>query len=121
LTALKVRSLALSRWAFGYAFLDVCLHAAKARSFALQYALLISFPGPSAVLLRSALHNHLIYGRGLREKAAFKTHSRSLARAAPAASFLRLDPKRRNPNTVACIVGIVGLGRRDVGGRGRSS
>ena len=75
MTALKACSLLLSRGAFGYAFLEVCLHPAKARFSALRHALLISFRVPSTMLLRSSLHENLSYGRSFQEKSAFKTHS----------------------------------------------
>jgi hypothetical protein len=75
LTALKARSLALSRCAFGYAFLEVCLHPAKPRFSALRHALLNSVTVPSAMILRSSLHKNLIYHPSLQKKSAFKTHS----------------------------------------------
>jgi hypothetical protein len=75
LTALNACSPARSRWAFGYAFLEVWLHPAKARFSALRHALLISFPAPSTMLLRSSLHENLPCGQSFQEKSAFKTHS----------------------------------------------
>jgi hypothetical protein len=75
LTALKARSLPLSRWAFGYAFLEVCLHPAKARFFALKHALPNSVTVPSTAILLAPLREKPIYRRSLQEKSAFKTHS----------------------------------------------
>jgi hypothetical protein len=46
LTALNAGSLVLSWRAFGYAFLEVCLHLATPRFSGLKHARLISFPVP---------------------------------------------------------------------------
>jgi hypothetical protein len=62
LTALNAGSLVLSWRAFGYAFLEVCLHLATPRFSGLKHARLISFPVPSALLLRSSLHQHRLSG-----------------------------------------------------------
>ena len=75
MTALNARSFARSRWAFGYAFLDVCLHAANPRFSALRHALSNPWNVPSTMVLRSSLPQNLFGARSLREKSAFKTHS----------------------------------------------
>jgi hypothetical protein len=75
LTALNACSLALLRWAFGYAFLEVCLYPAQARFSAPRHALSNSLNVPSTMLLRSSLHENLSCGRSFQEKSAFKTHS----------------------------------------------
>ena len=75
MTALNAGSHALSRWAFGYAFLEVCLHPANPRFSALKHALPVSFAVPSASILHSSLHENLIHGPSLPQKSAFKTHS----------------------------------------------
>ena len=75
MTALNARSSARSRWAFGYTFLDVRLHAANPRFSALRHALSNPLNVPSTMVLRSSLHQNLFCARSLREKSAFKTHS----------------------------------------------
>jgi hypothetical protein len=75
LTALKARSLALSRWASGYAFLEVWLHPANPHFSVLRHALSNPLNVPSTMRLRSSLHQNLFCARSLREKSAFKTHS----------------------------------------------
>jgi hypothetical protein len=74
LTALKARSLPLSWWAFGYAFLKLCLHPAKPRFSALRHSLLASIPTPSTMILLSSLCEDPLFCRTLQEKSAFKTH-----------------------------------------------
>ena len=75
MTALNAGPLVLSRRAFGYAFLEVCLHTAEARFSALRQTLLNSVTLASARIVPSSLHQNLIYGPSLPEKSAFKTHS----------------------------------------------
>ena len=74
MTVLKAHSLSRSRWALGYAFLEVCLHPAKPSFSALRHVLLNSLTGPSPMILRSSLHDNITYRRTLQEKSAFKTH-----------------------------------------------
>jgi hypothetical protein len=86
LTALNARSFARSRWASGYAFLDVCMHAAN-RCCAHRSTRISSVPG--------------VFGKNQHSKPI----ARSLVRAAPAASFLRLYPKRPGPRLVSLLEG----------------
>jgi hypothetical protein len=108
LTALKASSLSRSRWASGCAFLEVCLHPGKPRFSRLRHTLMNSVNLPSATISCSSLHEHLLYGRSLPGKAAFKTHSYK-SRARRASRFLlttlseapRFEPRPAAPRLSA--------------------
>ena len=95
LTALNARSFARSRWAFGYAFLDVCLYTrSRTRGTCLP---------PWCCAHRSPRISSVpgVFGKNRHSKPI----ARSLVRAAPAASFLRLYPKRPDPRLVSLLEG----------------
>jgi hypothetical protein len=94
LTALNARSLSHSRWAFGCAFLEVCLHPEKPPFSPLRHSLLNSLAVPSTMILRSSLREDPI------ARPTKPIDSCGIPHAAPAASFLRLYPKRPGPHLV---------------------
>ena len=94
MTALKARSLPRSRCGFGYAFLEVCRHSAKPSFSLLRHSCLNSFAVPSVMISRSSARIPSSVGLFGKNRHSKPIDSCGIPHAAPAASFLRLYPKR---------------------------